>query len=77
MQKGEATLLQSLLARRFGALPDAVHARPGNAQLSNSKAERSKSLTQSPWTKSSMGIEHRTSATLLRSALWQWQWQWR
>ncbi|WP_291991140.1 DUF4351 domain-containing protein [Candidatus Accumulibacter sp. ACC007] len=33
MQKGEATLLQSLLARRFGALPDAIRARLANATV--------------------------------------------
>ena len=33
MQKGEATLLQSQLARRFGTLPDAVRARIANATV--------------------------------------------
>ena len=32
-QEGEATLLQSLLARRFGTLPDAVHARLAGATV--------------------------------------------
>lgn len=33
MQKGEATLLQRQLARRFGTLPDAVRARMANATV--------------------------------------------
>jgi hypothetical protein len=32
-QEGEAALLQSQLARRFGALPDAVHARLASASV--------------------------------------------
>ena len=32
-QEGEATLLQSLLARRFGTLPDAVRARLASATV--------------------------------------------
>ena len=33
MQKGEAALLQTLLARRFGTLPDAVRARLASATV--------------------------------------------